>query len=669
MSNPRVKAFLSGLLIVLSGALVVRAQDPAATPAPADAQQTDDQKQKEKEALEKKATALLEQVVGEAQTLRLPENRIRIQIAAADMLWLRNEGRARALFNLAGEGVAEMMRSTDRNVQRWSTQLRQELVMTAAQHDAPLAYQLLATTKSQNSTSDQANNFRPNFDNNLEQNLLARVASIDPKLAAQKVEEALAKGQYPSTLAQVISALQQQDKEAATKLTAKVVSKLQSENMLANVQAETLALNLLRGGPRPAQNGNNATPVITPQPAITGVATPSQPIVTVAASTGAPVLNESSYQDLMNTIIDAALRATPQPANNQRGPNNGRRGNFPGAQTTDQSPPSDGQIEQQNARRLLSGLNGLLPQIDQYLPSRGAAVRNKMTELGMGNNPRLAMNQINSLMQQGTADSLLAAAPNMPGPLQSRVYQQAAQKALDEGNADRARQIATDHLDPGTRDAVLQKVDFQLMAKKVESENMDQLRQTLAGLRSDDERIDLLLTLAAGVQKSTAPDAAPNKDDNKLALKFLVEAQRLTNRRATNYKQFDQQLKVAQAIAELEPARSFEVLEPGISQLNELLSAAALLSGFEVDIFKDGELPLQGGSELGTMVINYAQQLSWLAKIDFDRAQASAGRFQLAEPRILVQLAIVRNALDVPQAEMNNGFNFNFGGRQFRRGQ
>ena len=307
----------------------------------------------------------------------------------------------------------------------------------------------------------------------------------------------------------------------------------------------------------------------------------------------------------------------------------------------------------------------MLPQIDQYLPSRATAVRNKMTEIGMGNNPRLAFNQINSLMQQGTADSLLAAAPAAPPQLQSRLYQQAAQKALDEGNADRARQIANDHLDATTRDGVLQKVDFQLIAKKVEAENMDQLRQTLASLRSDDERIDLLLQLAASAQKTTA---AQKSDDSKLALKFLGEAQRLTNRRATNYKQFDQQLRVADAFAALEPARSFEVLDPGIAQLNELLSAAALLSGFEVNIFKDGELPLEGGSGLGDMVARYGQELATLAKIDFARAESSANKFQLPEPRLFAQLNIVRNVLGVPSvAPVDNGFGGGRGGG--RRGQ
>jgi hypothetical protein len=282
------------------------------------------------------------------------------------------------------------------------------------------------------------------------------------------------------------------------------------------------------------------------------------------------------------------------------------------------------------------------------------------------------MSQMNTLMRQGTSESLLAAAATMPVPLQSRVYRQAAEKAIEEGNVDQARQIATEHLDATTRDSVIAKVEFHLIAKKVDAENMEQLRQTLASLRSDDERIELLLQLAAQAQWA-AGDQKPAlvaKGDPKLALKFLGEAQGFTNRRATNYRQFDQQLRVADAFAGLEPARSFEVLDPGIAQLNELLAAAALLSGFEVEIFKDGELPLEGGSGLGDMVARYGRELAALAKIDFTRAESSASKFQLAEPRLYSQLAIVRSVLGVPQAApVNNGFGGG-GGRGFaRRGQ
>src|SRR6267142_3616361 len=126
MTKVRITALFAGLLI-LSPATLSRAQDPASQLTPTDAQ-TDEQKQKEKEATEKKAAALLEQIVGEVQMLRLPENRIRVQIAAGDLLWQRNEARARSMFSLAADGVAEMMRSNDDNVRRWSAQLRQELV-------------------------------------------------------------------------------------------------------------------------------------------------------------------------------------------------------------------------------------------------------------------------------------------------------------------------------------------------------------------------------------------------------------------------------------------------------------------------------------------------------------------------------------------------------------
>ena len=657
MTRVRIIGFLAGLLI-LSAAIVIKAQESQSQLTPA-ATQTDEEKQKQQEALEKKATVLLEQIVGEVQLLKLPENRIRVQVAAGSLLWKRNEERARSMFSVAADGVAEMMRSTDDDLQRSAVQLRQEVVLTAAQHDATLAYQLLATTRSLTPTVATAVtrdwNMRgrgQNADANLEENLLARVAALDPKLAAQKLEEALAKGQYPNTLAQVLAGLESQDKEASAKLTAKVVSKLQTENMLANVQAQMLALNLLRAGARPAQNATSGA---------TSVATP-----VMANTMEMPFLAESSFQDLMNTVIDAAMRATPQAANAQRGGNNQRgRGNLGGPQIAGQSQPTDGQIEQQNARRLLGALQGLLPQIDKYLPSRATAVRNKMTELGMGNN-QAGANQIRSLMRQGTTDSLLTAAPSAPPQLQSRLYQQAAQKALDEGDVDRARQIANDHLDGTSRDRVLQRVDFQLIAKKVDADNLEELRHSLGNLRSDDERIELLLQLAAQAQWAVGEQkpalAAPG--DSKLALKFLGEAQRLTNRRATNYQQLDQQLRVADAFASLDPARSFEVLDPGIAQLNELLSAAALLSGFEVNIFKDGELVLGGGSGLGDMVSRYAQQLATLAKTDFARAESSANKFQLVEPRLFSQLAIVRNALGVPQAAPINGGG---GGRAFRR--
>lgn len=634
-----------GLAIMFAPASPAGAQDTKAPQQP-----TEEEKQKEKAATEKKAFILLDEVVAEAASLKLAENRIRIQIAAADLLWERQEARARTLYSQAADGVAEMIRTADTqdpnqrrrpDQTRNPSQLRQELVLSVARHDAPLAYQMLASTRSLIPPVDNGmGQISP--EENLEQQLLARVAAIDPKLALQNAELLLEKGQYPRTLTNVLSQLQRKDKEAAGKLESKLVQRLQSENMLAKLDAGNLAISLLAPGPRVVSTSTNAA---APPPRNT-----------------AQVLSESSYQDLMRTVIEAALRATPPPPGAQRGGNQGRQrgpnagGQNAGRQGNVQTPRSDAENEQNNARRLLSGVQSLLPRIEQYLPERAQSVRQKMAELGMGNNQRgggVGMGQFMSTIQQGgNADSLMAAAPSAPPQLQTRIYQAAALRALEEGNVDRAREIATNNLDSRTRTAVLQSIDFRQMADKVEASRIEEVRQTLAGLTSDSERIDLLLQLA---------DAAQKKNP-KMAGQLLDEAQRLVSRPASSYQQLNAQIRVAHAFAATEPTRSFQVLEPGILQLNELLAAAAVLNGFEVNVFREGELPLQGGSGLGSMVNRYAQELAILARSDFDRAQTLVNRFALSEPRIQARLAIVQGLLRPQAPQPANSI---FGGRNF----
>ncbi len=148
--------------------------------------------------------------------------------------------------------------------------------------------------------------------------------------------------------------------------------------------------------------------------------------------------------------------------------------------------------------------------------------------------------------------------------------------------------------------------------------------------------------------------AATQKDNPKLALRFAEDARAIVTKRASDYRDLENQIRVAELFATLDPKRSFEVLEPGIAQLNELLAAAQVLNGFEVQVFRDGELPLQGGSELGRVVARFGQQLASLAKIDFERAQATADRFQFAEPRLMSKLSIVQGAFGVRQTSPEN---------------
>jgi hypothetical protein len=138
---------------------------------------------------------------------------------------------------------------------------------------------------------------------------------------------------------------------------------------------------------------------------------------------------------------------------------------------------------------------------------------------------------------------------------------------------------------------------------------------------------------------------ATQKDNPKLALRFLDDAHALVSKRAMNYKDFEDQIKVAHAYATVDSKRSFEIMDAGIAELNELLAAATVLNGFEVDIFKDGEMSLRNDSDLVGMVASFGRELAALAKVDFDGARLTADKFQLSEPRMNARLSIVQSIM------------------------
>jgi hypothetical protein len=85
-----------------------------------------------------------------------------------------------------------------------------------------------------------------------------------------------------------------------------------------------------------------------------------------------------------------------------------------------------------------------------------------------------------------------------------------------------------------------------------------------------------------------------------------------------------------------------------------------VLSGFEINMFRDGEMAIRDGNGLTNTVNRYGQELAVLAKNDFDRSETLAGRFQFSEPRIMARLAIVQGLLGVkpvtggPRAMLGN---------------
>ena len=338
------------------------------------------------------------------------------------------------------------------------------------------------------------------------------------------------------------------------------------------------------------------------------------------------MLEQGAYVDLLGTVVDKALKAVRHAGPKHTAACRWRSASAPGRKRARSMQVRVNQLRHKQsrcrARRLLAGLQASLPIIDQYLPAKSTQVRQKLTEMGMQTNSPLTFQQtFGALQGNPTSDALVQAAAIAPAQMQPRLYQQAAYKALEEGNTDRARQIATDHLQANARENVMQRITFSEMVQKGEGARLDEIRQSIARLQSDEQKIEH----AGRVGRTDA-----EKTNAKLAGQLLEEARQITNRRATNYGHFEQQLRVAHAYASIDPARSFEVLDPAISQLNELIAAATVLNGFEVNMFREGEMSLQSPGGLSGMLNRFGEELGFLAFRDLERAETLAGRFQFS---------------------------------------
>ena len=568
-----VTHFLFTFIIISISFTSFTGQESLGTQAPPDSSKSETQR-----AVEDQAFLLLDQVIAGIGSLKLPENRSRLETMAAHLLWKRNPERARYLFLQSAADVVDLaQQSVARSNEPFSryqssAELRQKLILTAAQHDAALAYELLRKTQPQKAELAEAG--RAENEVYIEQLLLAEVSKIDPKFALTKAEEMLDRRAYSLAITSTLAQLQKQDERAATQLTEKILDSLRADGLLNSYEAINLTLGLLRAGPRTSE----------------------------APTSSLAQLSVSAYRRLLDIAVAAALKPSPN-------------------------------TDQQNARDLLVNLRPLLPQIEQHLPERYQALRQKMNEL---RNTNTGFDRLAYLRQHGTSNNVLTDASTAPTAIRDRLYQQAALKAVDEGNLDSARQIANNQLDSEMRSAVFGRIAAQEEIRKDKTIQLEDLRQTLAESTSDRDRLRLLLQLAQRTKLDN-----PEHSGQQLSRAYVLVAPR-----ATNYEQLQNKLQVVRVLGAGDSARTFELLQSGIDQLNELISAAATLNGFEVEMFVSNEMPLPGNSQLGAIVVQYGNELALLAKSDFRRAVAAADQFQYPEANLFARLSIVEATLD-----------------------
>jgi hypothetical protein len=550
--------------------------------------------------LERKATALLDEVADEAQGLKLPENRVRVQFYLADLLWPRDETRARAVIRAAVTNLAAVVSSIQSddpqyyNLINTPMQLRQQMLQLLIPRDPKLALEALrATRPAPPPRQPGANYVQPDQELAIELSVAEQIAAADPQQALQLAEETLSKG-LSYNLSNVLERLRQKDVKLAEQLAGEIIERLHAADFMHDSGATNVAAYLLQATQPAAPTVGNSQQMITELP------NPRQLHV-----------SEQARRELLNLMVRAALDPAAQ---RQSG----------------------------NSYSLVPALRQALPEVEHYAPTQAPALRRQLAALEQTVNPQAELwRRYQPLMNEGSLDALLEAAASAPPEIRNQLYQAAANRAYGAGGLERAREIVNAHVEnQQQRTQMLRDLEQRTLWAAAQRGDVEQATRLLERIPTVNERVSAMLNLARAVA---------GKGQKQTAQRLVDEAAALVSGRAQNSDQFAAQLQVAQAYTWVAPARAFEIVEARIEQLNELIDAAAIVDGFGQQQFEQDELRLQGGYMWNALIDQCSNTLAGLARVDFERARAAADKFQHLEARLPARLDLARGIL-IPQS-------------------
>ena len=390
-------------------------------------------------ASREKAFELLDTLAGRITTLQSPENRIYAGCAIADLLWSRDEKRARALFETVTKEMTALVSGIDmsdsqgHNAFSMAFQLRQEVIGRLAHHDPEMALAFLRATRMQSPDARFGGGFGSEKD--LELQLASLIAAKDPQRALRLARERLSEG-VSYQLVSLLSQIQSKDPKAAGELYQEIFDRIRDEDFERNPEALNTAWNL-------------------------------------AGAFQPPQANEETYKQLIELLAVSALAVVPA--------DSGR------AQT----------------QTLYHQVQAYMAQISKYGPARADALQQWLQSIERTFDPNSRMHlELNRLNQNAgsTVEDIIALAQRYPAEYQPQIYQQAISKAVSSGDADRAHQIARDYInDPFQRGQALAQIENQLLWNSVNENKIDEARRRLGKVHSLEQRVQIMIQMASNL--------------------------------------------------------------------------------------------------------------------------------------------------------------------------
>lgn len=611
----KMKSRLCGFSVLLLAVLIIT---PAPIPAQVDQKEKAEKEVEKQKELERKTLRLLDEIIGGAWSLKLPESRSYVLAAAADLLWTRDEKHARNLFwealtslNLPVNATIEdspakdpatkasaktsTTKSSNKSQRQSLNQYyanfaaRSEFLRKVARRDPQLALDMLRTTR-QTPPAEADGTLRPPDDRDLEQEIADEAVARDPKRALQIARESLAKG-LSFQLLNLMFRLNQKDQNAGSEFAGDIITKLDGENLGTNLIAMVIASQLLE-----SSRAAKAAP------------TSDAP----AGYTFKPLkLAEEQRRHLVDLITDAALSVTANV-------------------------------------NTLQNLSFVMPEIEELAPDRAAKIKVRMAELNrrLDRNQR-ELNTYNSLFEKASPEEMIKAADGMEAERRLALYREAVIAAVMRGRGDALREYINNQVEDDSRkQSLLDSLDHEQLYAAVNRGKADDLRKLLPLVRLKEQRAQALAELAIMLEKQGEHDEA---------VKLLEEARPLVKVDLNSENHSNALLTLLLGYALVDPGKAFAIIEPIINRVNEDISKLVLVDKIiKTGAIKNGEIVMhQPGMPLDSVMFKYAPGVTALAKADFNRTVALADRFERHELRILARLLMAQSimrSLETPTA-------------------
>ena len=578
----------------------------AQTTAPTESKSEKEEKEKK---LQEQVLKMLDQAIGDAAILRLPQNRAIVYAIAGDLYWKFDEKRARELFRSAANDI--MVANADAETDKKTSDdpylnvfdfddIRNRVLPMIAKHDADLALEMLvqtrtaklaeALTKATQPNAKQDNGGILNFDPEqyrvrqeiaLEQSFAVLAAEQNPDKAIKLIKDSLSKG-ISWNVMPLLQKLHKKDEKKASQLADDVISKIVDTDLTKKKDDLSAAIRFLTYSTNP-----NATKETKEKQF---------------------KFTDSQLKDLANKIAETFLK------------------------------PS-------NSLDIIMGMSQAMPSLEKIIPEKAGMLKQKQTEAIKNVPPEVKrFEQQQKIWNQNTTpEELLAELPKLNEYEKISTYQSINNKLSQIDDEARAKKIIEQIPDEKARADASERFESGKISRLAKDGKLDEAKKLIGNLGKKKTQIQKLVALATEFQKKQT------EKDHETAANLMKDAKALANEYPEDEDELNDLMEIVKGYATVDSGEAFRIFDPIVDQINDFVQASAILSKYNKrdQNFKKTELLLQVNDNTynGLMLFRYIPQIQLLGKADLNRMISLSDKFQRNDARIIVKLFVAQGFL------------------------